>query len=123
MIEHRYPLHVERHELLPEMAGDGARRGGPGVARDFRILEPGIYLQYTVENVRDPLAKGLAGGADGAPGALFINPGTGREARLDDRVTYFGPLRVGDVISARSGGGGGIGSTEDTSSAGSVRSA
>jgi len=79
------------------------------VARDFRILEPGVQMQYTVENSHDPLAKGFDGGEDGLPGTLVINPGTDREVVLTDRVTAYGPLEVGDVLSARSGGGGGYG--------------
>lgn len=79
------------------------------MARDFRILEPGVQMQYTVENTHDPLAKGLDGGDDGLPGILVINPGTDREVVLTDRVTAYGPLDVGDVLSARSGGGGGYG--------------
>jgi N-methylhydantoinase B len=109
VIETRYPLRVERHALLPEFGGAGRRRGGPGVARDFRILEPGVQMQYTVENTRDPLAKGLEGGEDGAPGVLVLDPGTDRQVVMSDRVTAYGPLEVGDVLSARSGGGGGFG--------------
>jgi hypothetical protein len=40
---------------------------------------------------------------------LVINPGTDREVTLTDRVTDYGPLEVGSVISSRSGGGGGMG--------------
>jgi N-methylhydantoinase B len=80
------------------------------VARDYRILEPGVMLQYTVETVLDPLARGLGGGSDGRPGELVLNPGTDREVTLTDRVTAYGPLEVGDIVSARSGGGGGMGS-------------
>jgi N-methylhydantoinase B len=109
VIETRYPVRVERHELLPEAGGGGRWRGGPGVARDFRILERGIQMQYTVENTVDPLAKGLDGGEDGAPGVLLINPDTDREVRMTDRVTAYGPLEVGDLLSVRSGGGGGYG--------------
>jgi N-methylhydantoinase B len=66
-------------------------------------------MQYTVENTHDPLAKGLAGGEDGEPGVLVVNPGTDREVVLTDRVTAYGPLEVGDLLSVRSGGGGGFG--------------
>jgi N-methylhydantoinase B/oxoprolinase/acetone carboxylase alpha subunit len=66
-------------------------------------------MQYTVENTRDPLAKGLDGGEDGAPGVLVVNPGTKREVVMTDRVTAYGPLDVGDLLSVRSGGGGGFG--------------
>jgi N-methylhydantoinase B/oxoprolinase/acetone carboxylase alpha subunit len=62
-----------------------------------------------VENTVDPLAKGLDGGEDGAPGVLLINPDTDREVRMTDRVTAYGPLEVGDLLSVRSGGGGGYG--------------
>lgn len=108
VIETRFPLQVERHELLPDFGGSGARRGGPGVARDYRILEAGVLMQFTTENTHDPLAKGLRGGGDGRPGELVLNPGTDREVTLTDRVTDYGPLEVGTVISSRSGGGGGI---------------
>ena len=109
VIETRYPIRVERHELLPEMAGAGRFRGGPGVARDFRMLEGGVHMQFTVENVHDTLAKGSGGGRDGEPGYLVAHPGTSREEVLRERVTHWGPLEAGDLISVRSGGGGGQG--------------
>jgi N-methylhydantoinase B len=109
VIETRYPLRVERHELLPDLAGAGRFRGGAGVARDFRMLEDGIRMQYTNENVTDALAKGIAGGADGAPGSVVVHPGSEREVVLRDRISHYGPFRAGDLISVRSGGGGGLG--------------
>jgi N-methylhydantoinase B len=109
VIENRYPLRVERHALLPELGGAGRSRGGPGVARDFRMLEPGISMQFTVENVGDTLAKGLGGGGDGAPGYLVLAPGTEGEQILRERIALHGPFAPGDVVSARSGGGGGWG--------------
>lgn len=115
VIESRFPLRVERHELLPDFGGQGVFRGGPGVARDYRILEPGILIQFTNENTRDLLGKGLRGGGDGRSGELVINPGTDREVTLTDRVTDYGPLEVGSVISSRSGGGGGMGAASGRS--------
>ena len=112
VIETRYPLRVERHELLPEFGGRGRYRGGPGVARDFRILEPGVFLQFTNENTHDLLAKGLHGGESGRAGQLVVNPGADEEVTYSDRMTDFGPLQVGDLISSRSGGGGGFGSSQ-----------
>ncbi len=112
VIETRYPLRVERHELLPAFGGRGRSLGGPGVARDYRILESGIYLQFTIENTHDLLGKGLHGGEDGRAGELVVNPGTDDEVTLTDRVTDFGPLHVGDLVSSRSGGGGGFGRPE-----------
>ena len=79
------------------------------MARDFRILEPGVFLQFTNENTHDLLAQGLHGGEAGRAGQLVVNPGTDEEVTYTDRMTDFGPLRVGDLISSRSGGGGGFG--------------
>lgn len=116
VIEQRYPLRMERHELLPAFGGPGRWRGGAGVARDYRILEPGIMLQFTIENVHDPLARGIDGGSDGRPGELVLDPGTDDEIVLTDRVTAYGPLAVGTVVSSRSGGGGGYGRPPGTTS-------
>ena len=109
VIETRFPLRMERHELLPAFGGEGHYRGGPGVARDYRILEPGVFLQFTTENTHDLLGKGLHGGEDGRAGELVLNPGSDHEVTLIDRVTDYGPLQVGDLVSSRSGGGGGVG--------------
>jgi N-methylhydantoinase B len=109
VIETRYPIRMERHELVPEQGGAGKRRGGAGVARDFRMLEPGIRMQFTTENVRDPLAKGLHGGRDGRPGYLVVHVGTDGEQVIDERVTEYWPFPPGELISVRSGGGGGWG--------------
>jgi N-methylhydantoinase B len=66
-----------------------------------------------VETTLVSLAKGLGGGEDGEPGVLILNPGTDREVGLSDRVSASGPLEVGDLLSARSGGGGGFGRPGD----------
>lgn len=113
VIETRFPVRMERHALIPEHTGAGRRRGGAGVARDFRMLGPGIRMQFTTENVIDPLAKGLHGGADGAPGVLVVDPGVDREEFVRTRVTEYWPFEAGDLISVRSGGGGGWGDPHD----------
>ena len=40
---------------------------------------------------------------------VWLRPGTPREEVLTRRVSAYGPLEVGDVVSVRSGGGGGWG--------------
>ena len=114
VIETRYPVRCERHELVAEEAGAG---GGPGVApasyADFRLLGDGIYAQFGVENVRDTIAKGIGGGGDGTPGSMIAHPGTDREQVFTQRVAFWGPLAAGDLISVHSGGGGGWGHPRD----------
>jgi N-methylhydantoinase B len=113
VVETRYPaLRLERYELRPEVAGAGRYRGGMGTVRDYRMLEPGVMMQTVTENTHDPLGKGLAGGGTGGVGEIVVWPGTDREVRLTERVTYFGPLDADDLVSVRSPGGGGWGDPE-----------
>ena len=113
VLETRYPIRCERHGLLPGAAGAGRYRGGPGVVREYRVLEPGISMQIAIENTRDPIARGLAGGETGEPSLVVVWPGTERERVMRERVSDFGPLAPGDVVSVRSGGGGGWGDARE----------
>jgi N-methylhydantoinase B len=110
VLETRYPIRCERHAFLPGVEGPGTHRGGLGVVRDFRVLERGTYMQCAIENTHDPLSRGLAGGGDGAPSVVVAWPETEKETRIEDRTSFFGPLAPGDLLSVRSGGGGGWGS-------------
>jgi N-methylhydantoinase B len=110
VIETRYPIRCERHAYLPGVEGAGTYRGGLGIARDFRVLEPGTFMQCAIENTRDSIARGLDGGGDGHPSVIVIWPETENELRLQERTSFFGPLGPGDLVSVRSGGGGGWGS-------------
>jgi N-methylhydantoinase B len=107
--ENRYPVRIERFEYLHGVAGDGTYRGGFGARRDYRILEGGTYMQSAIENTRDPLAKGDGGGTDGAPSVIVVRPGAANEAIVNERASFFGPFEAGDLVSVRSGGGGGWG--------------
>jgi N-methylhydantoinase B len=109
VVEARYPIRVERFELAAETAGAGTFRGGMGVRRDYRVLEAGTLMQCVNENTRDVLARGIAGGEDGAPSAIVVAPGTERETLVAERATFYGPFPPGEVVSVRSGGGGGWG--------------
>jgi N-methylhydantoinase B len=113
VIELRYPLRCERHELRPEVSGVGAFRGGAGIRRDYRALEDGIYLQTANENTLDVLCRGLDGGRDGGANEVVIDPGTAQARKLERRVSQFGPLAIGTVVSLRTSGGGGWGQAHD----------
>jgi N-methylhydantoinase B len=113
VLETRYPLRCRRFGYHPGTEGPGAFRGGLGLVRDIEILEPGIYLQCAIDNVQDPIAKGLHGGRDGAPSCVIARPGTERETTITQRLAFFGPFSPGDLVSVRSGGGGGWGNPCD----------
>ena len=113
VVEMRYPIRMERFGFRSESAGHGKFRGGAGVYRDYRVLENGITLYSAIENTRDTVAKGVDGGGDGGVSQVVINPDTDRETVMHDRGAFLGKLKAGDVISMRSGGGGGWGRPEE----------
>jgi N-methylhydantoinase B len=94
------PLRVERYELLDGSGGEGRHRGGDGLVRQLRVLEPATLSLLTDRRRHAP--QGLAGGGPGRPGRNLVNgdevPGkTTRE------------LEAGDVVTVETPGGGGFG--------------
>jgi N-methylhydantoinase B len=105
VIEQRYPIRMETFALRPESSGHGRFRGGAGVRRDYRVLEDGVLLQWSSENTKETIAKGAQGGLDGKPAEVHVISGDS-ETLIDRRITAFGPLQAGDIVSVRSGGWG-----------------
>jgi len=102
-LELAYPLRVERYALRLGSGGEGAHRGGEGVVRELRALEP-CRLSIVSERRRHAPA-GAVGGADGARGRNCLN---GEE--LPAKVTR--DLQPGDVVTVETPGGGGFGPPE-----------
>ncbi len=99
-LEREYPLRIERYALRRRSGGDGARRGGDGVVRAYRVLADCRVSLLTERRRHRP--AGAAGGAGGAPGVNLLN---GR--RLPAKAVL--DLRAGDVLEVRTPGGGGHG--------------
>ncbi len=99
-LELAYPLRVERYELRPGSGGPGTHRGGDGIVRELRVLEP-CRLSLLTQR-RGVAPRGVRGGGDGARGRNFLN---GEElpaiAVLD--------LQPGDLLRIETPGGGGWG--------------
>ena len=109
VIEMRYPLQCERFELRCDSGGPGRFRGGLGLRRDYRIVEDGVLMQTANENTMDVLTRGRDGGEDGGHNAVVLSP-DGPDVRvLSERVSQYGPLAIGEVVSLRTAGGGGYG--------------
>ena len=64
-LELAYPLRVERHALRLGSGGDGRHRGGDGVVRELRVLEP-CRLSVISERRRHA-PQGARGGEPGQP--------------------------------------------------------
>ncbi len=66
-LELSYPLRVERYELRLGSGGAGRQRGGDGVVRELRVLEPCRLSLLTQRRALAP--RGAHGGEDGLPGS------------------------------------------------------
>jgi len=99
-LELAYPLRVERHGLRLGSGGAGQHRGGEGVIRELRALEP--CRVSVISDRRRHAPRGARGGDPGAPGANSVN---GEE--LPAKATR--DLAAGDVVRIETPGGGGFG--------------
>jgi N-methylhydantoinase B len=99
-LELQYPLRVERYGLRLGSGGAGAHRGGDGVVRELRALEP-CRLSIISERRRH-LPQGERGGEPGARGENLLNG-----EPVPGKVTL--DLAAGDVITIETPGGGGFG--------------
>jgi N-methylhydantoinase B len=100
-LELELPLRVERYELVYGSGGEGTHRGGDGIVRSVRALEPATLSVLTDRRRHAP--QGAAGGESGAPGAN----------RLDDEglpAKAAREIAAGQVVSLVTPGGGGYGS-------------
>jgi N-methylhydantoinase B len=106
--EAKFPILVERFELIPDSGGAGRHRGGLGIARTTRALTPITFNTQTDRAHCRPW--GLAGGGDGAGNKVaFRIDGIWKDDFPNAKVLVAN-LKPGDAHHISSGGGGGYGS-------------
>ena len=110
VVEVRYPWHVERFELRQDSGGAGKYRGGLGVVRDYR-LGSDAGLTVTTDRVKYTPPWGVFGGEPGDTNITVVERLDGSEERW--RKISNLPLKEGEVVSFRGGGGGGYGSPSE----------
>jgi N-methylhydantoinase B len=98
-LELAYPLRVERHSLRSGSGGAGRFRGGEGIVRELRVLEPCRFSVISERRAWSP--RGAKGGEPGAPGRNLLN---GEE--LAAKATRA--LETGDLVRIETPGGGGF---------------
>jgi N-methylhydantoinase B len=101
--EMEYPMRIERYELLYDSGGAGKHRGGDGIVRSVRVLEP-ASLSLLTDRRRHP-PQGAQGGEPGAVGENVLN-----DEELPAKVGRR--LEEGDVVTVKTPGGGGYGQSE-----------
>jgi N-methylhydantoinase B len=108
VVELRFPMRTVRNELSVEGAGAGTYRGGPGLLREYEMLDDGVYLHAAFIGDLVP-PRGVGGGVNGTTPQVVIWPGTPKEQVHRGRFPSTGPLNRGDRVRIVTGGGGGWG--------------
>jgi 5-oxoprolinase (ATP-hydrolysing) len=105
VLELRYPVLIDAFRIRRGSGGHGRWRGGDGVIRRIRFLEPMTVAILANNRVIAPF--GLEGGQPGKVGKSYLQ-------HPDGRIENFGScgqreVRAGDVIVIETPGGGGFG--------------
>jgi N-methylhydantoinase B len=103
VLEARYPLRVSRYQVRRGSGGQGARRGGDGLIREFEFLAPTQVTLLTERRTHAPW--GMNGGGSGAPGVNRLNG-----VAIEGKVAL--KLAPGDRLTVETPGGGGYGAKE-----------
>ena len=107
VLEARYPVRLERFAIRSGSGGDGCWRGGDGLERTIRFLEP-MSLSL-ISGSRRVAPFGLKGGTSGACGVNQLIRADGTEESLPGAVQL--QLNAGDAIQMLTPGGGGFGAS------------
>ena len=105
VVEWRFPVRIEQFAIRHGSGGKGHHRGGEGVVRDIRFLEP---MTATILSSRREIPPyGLCGGGEGAKGVNSVIRRDGSCLALagNDEVE----MAAGDVFRIETPGGGGFG--------------
>ncbi|WP_420127978.1 hydantoinase B/oxoprolinase family protein [Longimicrobium sp.] len=108
VVEHRYPVRVERFGIRAGSGGAGAHRGGDGAVRELTFLEPMSLSVLTQHRAKGPY--GVAGGHPGAPGRQRVIRASGEVLELGS--VDGTEVEAGDRLLLETPGGGGWGAVE-----------
>ncbi len=99
-LEMRYPLRINQYALRDDSAGEGHKKGGEGLIREYEFLT-NTHVTLLTER-RDHSPWGQNGAADGAVGENILN-GKRIKGKISMRVN------AGDCLIIKTPGGGGFG--------------
>jgi N-methylhydantoinase B len=108
--EQKYPILVERNEVLPDTGGPGEWRGTPGFLIEFGPRERPMTVGYYHNAAENP-PRGILGGGDGSLAEVYrVGPDGERES-----VKTIGVIDVdpGETVLGKAPGGGGYGDPHD----------
>ncbi len=104
VLEDRFPVRIEHFGIRSHSGGDGKFKGGNGVIRAIRFLEPMTAGILSSKRVVSPL--GLKGGKDGKKGKNYLIKKDGSKLNLSGNATV--KVDVDDLFVIKTPGGGGF---------------
>ena len=110
VLEWRFPVRLDSFGIRHGSGGRGAYRGGDGVERRIRFLEPATAV--LLANRRRIAPFGVQGGTPAAAGRNWIERAEG--TREEFGATHQASMRPGDVFVIQTPGGGGFGEKKGT---------
>jgi 5-oxoprolinase (ATP-hydrolysing) len=105
VLEWRFPVLLESFGIRPNSSGKGLHRGGNGVIRRLRFLEPMTAAILSSHRVVPPY--GLQGGEAGALGRNYVERSDGTVEELGSTAVV--EMNDGDMFVIETPGGGGFG--------------
>ncbi|MEM0450937.1 MAG: hydantoinase B/oxoprolinase family protein [Nitrososphaerota archaeon] len=102
--EREYPLLFTAYRIREGSGGDGLYRGGDGIVRAFKVLQPCRLSVLSDRFRRAPW--GLWGGESGKPGRITIVRSDGRREEMPSKFAV--DLLPGDEVVIETPGGGGL---------------
>ncbi|MXV64059.1 hydantoinase B/oxoprolinase family protein [Natronorubrum sp. JWXQ-INN-674] len=125
VFENKAPISFDELSLRQDSGGAGEQRGGLGLRRDYRVEHP-VGALSIIQKTRKP-GWGIDGGEPGAKNGIVLDLDDDADDRVqvlvdntdiyDDDELWVGMFRgtfhEGEVISNRTGGGGGYGDPHD----------
>ena len=105
--EAKFPIMVERFELIPDSGGAGRHRGGLGIARTTRALTNVTVNTQSERSACPPW--GLDGGGEATGNKVAFRVGDEWKTDFPNAKVLVAQLKPGDAFRISSGGGGGYG--------------
>jgi N-methylhydantoinase B len=113
-MEMEAPIRVNRLALRADSGGDGRRRGGLGVVKEYEVLQGETMLTHRGER-HFCQAAGAHGGGPGASSVSVIRRADGNEIAIPSKLVTT--LKAGDKLVVETSGGGGYGVPRERESA------
>ena len=107
ILEHRFEeIRLEKFAIRQGSGGDGLFRGGDGVIREIKFLEPRRVSILSERRTFPPY--GMSGGDEGSCGSNHLRKNSGEEIDLGGKFEKV--VQSGETIVIKTPGGGGFGS-------------